>query len=191
VRDWQPIADRLYRSLLSGDEAAVRDAVEDLVTSGLALVEIYELGMVPALVRIGQAWAEGRISIAEEHRASAICERTLGRWSSAPPGRPRGVAVVCSAPSDEHSLPGQLATAALRENHWRVHHLGIGVPVDDIRNLASAEGADVVVISVALPAAQPEAEAMATALRADGRRVLVGRPGLTMSDLLAAVQAGD
>jgi hypothetical protein len=44
---------------------------------------------------------------------------------------------------------------------------------------------------VALPAAQPEAEAMATALRADGRRVLVGRPGLTMSDLLAAVQAGD
>jgi excisionase family DNA binding protein len=190
VRDWGSFAERLYRSLRSGDEASVRDLLGNLVRSGLPLVEICDRVMAPALVKIGQVWADGEISVAEEHRASGICERALGRWSPAPPGRPRGVAVVCSAPSDEHNLPGLMATAALRENHWQVHHLGTGVPVDDIRSLVAAEGADVVVISVTWPPARLEADNMANVLRADGRRVLVGQPGQTMTDLLAEIQGG-
>jgi len=187
VRDWSPFATRLYRSLLPGDEAAVRDEIGRLVEDGVSLVEICDRVMAPALINIGRAWAGGAISVAEEHRASAICERALGRWSPAPPGRPRGTAVVCSPPSDEHNLPGQMATAALRENHWRVHHLGIGVPFADIRSLVAAEAADLVVVSVTWPPARPEAERMAATLRADGFRVLVGRPGLTMADLISAV----
>jgi excisionase family DNA binding protein len=189
VRDWSPFIERLVRSLLSGEEAAVRDELGKLIESGVTLVEICDRVMSPALIQIGTAWAGGEISVAEEHRASAICERVLGRWSPAPPGRPRGTVVVCSPPSDEHNLPGQMATAALRENHWRVHHLGTGVPPADIRSLVAAEAADLVVISVTWPPARPEAEAMAATLRADGRRVLIGAPGLTMADLVAGVRA--
>jgi methanogenic corrinoid protein MtbC1 len=145
--------------------------------------------MVPALIRIGQAWVDGKISVAEEHRASSICERVLGRWAPAPPGRPRGVAVVCSPVGDEHNLPGEMATAILRGDHWEVHHLGTGVPREDIRSLVAAEDADVVVISVTWPPARPEADSMAEELRADGRRVLVGQPGMRMSDLLTLVDA--
>jgi excisionase family DNA binding protein len=187
VRDWMPFAVRLYQALLAGEEAAVRDEIGRLIEGGVTLVEICDRVMAPALADIGRAWAEGEISVAEEHRASAICERALGRWSPSPPGRPRGTAVVCSPPTDEHNLPGQMATAVLRENHWRVHHLGTGVPPADIRSLVAAEAADLVVISVTWPPARPEAELMAATLRDDGRRVLVGRAGLTMADLIATV----
>jgi len=190
VRDWAPFAECLSRSLLVGDEAAIRDELGQLVQGGVTLVEICDRVMSPALVHLGQAWADGKITVAEEHRASAICERVLGRWTPAPPGRPRGTAVVCSPPSDEHNLPGQMATAVLRENHWRVHHLGTGVPPADIRSMVAAEGAELVVISVTWPSARPEAAGMAAALRADGCRVLIGRPGLTMADLIAEVRAG-
>jgi excisionase family DNA binding protein len=189
VRDWEHFSNRFHRSLMSGDESDVRDLFADLLTGGVPLAEICDRVMVPALVRIGQDWSEGRISVAEEHRASSICERALGRWYSSPPGRPRGVAVVCSAPIDEHNLPGEMATAVLRNDHWRVHHLGTGVPAEDILGLVEAEAADVVVISVTWPPARPEAEAMAGMLSGDGRRVLIGQPGMTMADLLALVDA--
>jgi MerR family transcriptional regulator, light-induced transcriptional regulator len=190
VRDWDPFTDRFYAALASGDESGARDLIGDLVGSRLSLVEICDRVMSPALTRVGQAWADGTISVAEEHRASSICERVLGRWSPAPPGRPRGTAVVCVAPSDEHGLPAQMATAALREHHWRVHHLGVGVPVADTRRLVAAEGASLVVISVTLASARPEADALAEVLRADGCRVLVGGPGLTTAGLVAEVDAG-
>ena len=190
VRHWGPFSDRLHAALVSGDESGARDLLGDLVGSGLSLVEICDRVMSPALTRVGEAWAEGAISVAEEHRASSICERALGRWTPAPPGRPRGTAVVCAAPSEEHGLPAQMATAALRENHWRVHHLGVGVPVADTRRLVASEKASLVVISATWLPAAPEAEAMAEMLRSDGCRVLVGRPGLTVAYLVAAVEAG-
>lgn len=37
------------------------------------------------------------------------------------------MALVC-APGDQHQLPAGMATVALREDHWRVHHLGAGWP---------------------------------------------------------------
>ena len=58
------------------------------------------------------------------------------------------------------------------------------------RRLVATEKASLVVISVTWPPAALEAEAMAEMLRADGFRVLVGRPGLTTADLVAAVEAG-
>jgi excisionase family DNA binding protein len=190
VRDWDPITDRFYSALASGDESGARDLIGDLVGSGLSLAEVCDRVMSAALTRVGEAWADGAISVAEEHRASSICERVLGRWSPAPPGRPRGTACVGWAPSDEHGLPAQMATAALRENHWRVHHLGVGVPAADTRRLVAAEAASLVVISVTLPSARPEADALAQMLRADGCRVLVGRPGLTTTDLIAQAHGG-
>lgn len=184
VRDWEPFADRLHRHLMVGDEVGTRNLIDHLIAGGQTIADICDRAMVPALVSIGAAWRAGEISIAEEHRASSICERALGRWSSMPPGRPRGVAVICSPESDEHSLPGEMATAVLRENHWQVHHLGIGVPADAIRSLADAEGASLVVISVVYTPAVDEADHLAALLERPGRTVLVGRPGMTMGQLV-------
>ena len=40
--------------------------------------------------QVGANWAAGSLSIAEEHRASAICERLLAIRSQQPPGGPAG-----------------------------------------------------------------------------------------------------
>jgi excisionase family DNA binding protein len=189
VRNWETFAARLHAALMVGDESKVRDLFEDLVTSGVSIADVCDRVLVPALVRIGDQWMRGEISIAEEHRASAICERALGRWSPSPPGRPRGVAVVCSPTTDEHQLPGQMATAALREQHWRVHHLGVGVPADALKLLVEDEHADLVVISLAWPPALAEAHELAAALEAPGRRVVVGGPGRSIGGLISELGA--
>ena len=189
VRSWTPFSDRLLDHLLVGDEARVRELVADLVETGVGLVDICDHVLAPALRAIGERWARGELGIAEEHRASAICERALARWAPHPPGRPRGVAVVCSPTGEGHELPGLMATSVLRELHWRVHHLGVGVPADSVESLVADERADLVVISATSPAVLHDACELARRLTAPGRRVLVGRPGMTTADLAAEASA--
>ena len=184
VRDWGHQARRFHLALIEGDELAAREQVQRLCEGGASVTAICDRVLAPALVRIGDGWAQSKLSIAEEHRAAAICERLLGRLTPTPPGRPRGICVVASPADDEHRLAGAMATAALREDHWRVHHLGVNVPVAQIAALAGSEGAGLVVLSVTYPPAQAQAERFAGALSTSARRVLVGRPGAPLGDLV-------
>jgi methylmalonyl-CoA mutase cobalamin-binding subunit len=77
-----------------------------------------------------------------------------------------------------------MATAALREDHWQVHHLGVHVPIEQVAALAQAEQAGLIVLSVTSPASVVPAEVMARQLSRPGRRVLVGRPGIALRDLV-------
>jgi hypothetical protein len=66
-----------------------------------------------------------------------------------------------------------------------VHHLGVNVPAGQVATLAGSEGAVLIVLSVTYPPAQARAETIAATLSAPGRRVLVGRPGLPLGDLVS------
>jgi excisionase family DNA binding protein len=191
VRSWEPYVERLLGALLAGEESKVRELFDRLLASGVSVAELCDHVLSPALYAIGDRWAAGKLSIAEEHRASGICERALARWSAVQPGRPRGVAIVCSPVGDEHQLPGHMATAVLRNARWRVHHLGVGVPADAVVEMARLERADLVVITVTWPPARPEAESLAAALDDDDRQVLVGGAGMTMADLLELTGSSD
>ena len=184
VRDWSHQANRLYAALLDGQELAAREQLDRLREGGAGVAEICDRVMGPALVRVGLGWRRGVVSIAEEHRASAICERLLGRFTPSPPGRPRGVCVAAAPPGEDHQLPGAMATAALREDHWQVHHLGTHVPVQEVAALADAERAGMIVLSATYAATFAQAEVVARDLSRPDRKVLVGRPGMTLRELV-------
>jgi hypothetical protein len=152
--------------------------------------------IVSCLINIGDAWLKGEITIAGEHRASAICERALGLLTPAPPGRPRGVALVCSPPGDDHQLPGEMADARcspamvispfsqaspmfMRQDTITLSHTSA-----DVVHMADDEQPALVVISVTWPPARTLAQELADQLAAPGRRVLVGQPGMTLTDLV-------
>jgi MerR family transcriptional regulator, light-induced transcriptional regulator len=190
VREWPHHIDRLEALLLAGDELEARASVDRLSDGGVPLVELCEELIAPTLARVGDGWHRGRVSIAEEHRATAICERLLARLSTHPRGRPRGVAVVVAAPSDEHGFPSAMAAMALREDRWRVHHLGTQVPQEDLLALAKDVDADIIVISASTSSSTSSA-AMADLierLESAGHQVLTGGPGKRLSDLISAAR---
>ena len=189
VRSWTTQQDRLHRLLLEGDELAARQLVERLHDGGLQLLPLCEELLTPVLARIGTGWAEGRITVAVEHRAAAICERLIARLAVHPRGRPRGVAVVCTPPGEEHSLPSAMASVCLRSDRWQVHHLGTQVPVPDLVALLRAVKADVLVLSVCNPGLDGSVDDAADAARAAGVRVLVGAPGRPLRELVEMARA--
>ena len=190
VRDWTVQAGRLYAAIMSGDETLARHLFGRLAR-GVPLTELCERVIAPALYRVGQDWAAGEVTIAAEHRASAICERLIAARTQQPQGRPRGVAVVTTPPGERHGLPALMATACLREDRWLVHHLAADLPVGEVTGLAVLARAGLVVLSSATTeGAQRGGEAAdeITRSRAD-LQVLAGRPGDTLSQLQQLARA--
>jgi MerR family transcriptional regulator, light-induced transcriptional regulator len=190
VRDWAAQAAGLYDALVAGDETRARHVFARLAP-GVPLSDLCDLVIGPALHRIGAGWLAGNVSVAVEHRASAICERLIGSRAQQPQGRPRGTAVTATPPGERHALPTLMAAACLRDDRWRVHHLGADLPVADLIELTGATGADLVVLSSSTPdatrlAQQVEAELLASL---PDVRVLTGRQGDTLRELLDRARA--
>jgi len=190
VRDWAAQADRLHAALAVGDEAQAGHDFGRLA-AGVPLAELCELVIAPALRRVGAEWVAGELSIAAEHRATAICEGLIAARVHQPRGRPRGVAVTATPPGERHALPAMMAAACLREDHWQVHHLAADLPADEVISLAGDTGASLVVLSSATAGAARLAarEAREIRERLPNARVLAGRPGDTLSQLRELARA--
>lgn len=186
VRSWQHQVERLYALLVEGDELDARQLIDRLREGMIEPLVLCEELFAPTLRQIGEAWAEGRISVAVEHRASAICERLVARLAIHPRGRPRGVCLVTTPPGEQHGLPAAMAALVLRADRWQVHHLGTEVPTGDLIEMARHLSAALVVLSTTEPEAAAGAKDTADQVRAGCRaHVLVGAPGLSLRDLVA------
>ena len=182
-------ADALYDAIATGEEIDARTVATKLIDQGLSVAELIDHILAPALRRIGEGWVAGSVSIAEEHRASAIVERILGELSPNPRGRRRGTAVVVAPLGDPHLLPSTMAAVALRSANWRVHHLGGNLPNEEVLAFCAVNPVDVVVISSTSTDSYPEAEALATEISASIAPVVRGRSGYTITQMLDEVRA--
>jgi MerR family transcriptional regulator, light-induced transcriptional regulator len=154
------------------------------------MADLCELLIGPALRRIGDDWASGRVSVGKEHRASVICERLLALRARQPRGRPRGVAIVTTPPGERHGLPALMAAACLRQDRWHVQHLACDLPAAEVIGVARDTGARLVVLSVATADAVRLARQAAAEISAaePGLRVLTGAPGGSLHHLLRSAR---
>jgi methanogenic corrinoid protein MtbC1 len=161
-----------------------------LVDDGVSVTTVTQEVFVPALRLIGAEWHAGKLPIWVEHRASAIVHQLLGEHHPRPRGRRRGTAMVAALSGDQHALPTAMAAAALREDNWRVHHLGADMPGAELVQFCRQHPVDVAVLTVTNDAARGSAGRTARALEAEGVRTLVGHPGSTLADLQELARAG-
>lgn len=121
---------RLEDRLLAGDEAGSWSIIESALTAGVDPEEVYLEVLSPAMARIGDDWAAGRVSVAQEHRASVVMLRLIGRLGPrfSRRGRKRGTIVVGAPPGDHHGVPVALAADLLRGAGFSVIDLGADSP---------------------------------------------------------------
>lgn len=168
-------ADRLWRAVLDGDEYAAGQVVAGAIAAGTA-PETVLLEVVGAVQRrVGREWAANRISVAQEHAATAINERVLAAvttTSPSPTGRPR-VTVAC-VDGEWHALPARLLAEVLKLSGFRVDYLGAQVPAPHLITHLHRTGPDVVALSGSIVTRLPTAHATITACQAAGVPVITG-----------------
>ncbi len=88
---------------------------------------------------VGDMWVDGSIGVDEEHTASAVCLRLLGRLGArfARRGVSKGTVVLGTTESELHGLPTAIVSEVLRQTGFEVIDLGPMVPPSAFAKTAS------------------------------------------------------
>ncbi|MGO9334460.1 MAG: B12-binding domain-containing protein [Acidimicrobiales bacterium] len=145
-----PSPTRLEARLVAGDEAGAWDVLEASLASGMEPGEVLLDLVGPALRSIGTLWEHGKLSVADEHRASNLAARLISRLGArfARRGQKRGTVIVAAAPGERHGLPVAIAANLLRWRGFDVVELGADTPADSLAQAAAGEP-DLVAVGIA------------------------------------------
>lgn len=119
----------------------------------LGVPDFLEAVLVPLLRHVGDAWESGRLSVAQEHLASAVARATLHALLEAherPFAAP--VLVLATPPGQRHELGALAAAVVAALEGCSVHFLGADVPPEEVARAVRAAGARAVGLSLAPPA---------------------------------------
>ncbi len=111
-------------------------AAEQLLSQAFALfpAETVCLDIIQkGLASIGDGWYRGRVTVQQEHFASALALRRVEAMltSTPSPTRPGRIMVGCP-PEEEHTFVPLVLSLLLRRRGWEVIYLGANVPIRSI-----------------------------------------------------------
>ncbi|MEU5884859.1 cobalamin-dependent protein [Spirillospora sp. NPDC047279] len=176
------LVERLWDASSAGDEYAAADAALAALDGGVD-PEVFLLDVVaPVQARVGVEWAANRITVAQEHTATAINERVIGALAHHDAVRARRPAdgaaarraTVACIDGEWHAMPARILSEVLRLRGWHVDYLGAQVPTPHLIAHLHQTGPEVVALSSSIITRLPTAHATITACQATGTPVLVG-----------------
>jgi len=186
-------ATQLEARLVDGDEAGAFALCEDALSAWATPADLHLDLLAPALRAIGRRWEADELTVADEHRASAVATRVMSRFGPrfVHPGRRRGSVVIGAPPGDRHALPVMMVGDLLRDAGFAVVDLGADTPSESFVEAAGAADRLVAVAIGATLSGNEAAVADAVAALHDavpGAMVIVG--GAAFPDESAARLVG-
>lgn len=134
--------------------------------------------LLPALVGVGEAWADGRLSIAGEHLVSYSVQRRLAAAYEAASGHATGPSVVIGLPPGSRHELGLLAFAvAARRAGMATAYVGADLPSEEWESAVRKRGAQAVVMATPRLTDVVVAQAVVDRLRAAHPELVIGMGG--------------
>ncbi|MFJ4965258.1 B12 binding domain protein [Streptomyces sp. ADI96-02] len=177
VTDLPTLRDRLWAAVTGRDEYAAADLVMSALDGGVTPETVLLDVIAPVQSEIGRAWEADRLTVAQEHAATAIADRVIAALAHHPAHRPErhdGRITVACVDREWHVLPARLLAEVLTLRGWQVDFLGAQVPTPHLVAHLHHSGADAVALSSSISARLPAAHTAITACQAIGVPVLAG-----------------
>ncbi|MCV7118699.1 cobalamin B12-binding domain-containing protein [Mycobacterium nebraskense] len=171
------VREQLWGALADRDEYAAAATVFAAMDAGMTPEDVLLEVIAPVQHKVGTEWAANRLSIAQEHAATAINDRVIAALAHHPAGKAptRGGRVTLACVDGEwHALPARLLAEVLRLRGWQVDFLGAQVPTRHLIAHLHQHGPDVVALSCSIPTRLPAAHAAIVACQSAGFPVLAG-----------------
>jgi MerR family transcriptional regulator, light-induced transcriptional regulator len=205
----EEVRQRYLDAILQGSRREAFGVIELARTEGLGIRPLYLEVFQPAMREIGRLWQENRITVADEHLATAITQAAMARlyedlFRASP--QPGPLLVAACADQERHELGLRMICDVLEMEGWDTVFLGASVPVEDLVQMVRARHPQVVALSASIAPhvgrvreairAIREAEPQPAPLIAVGGRAFVDDPALAErlgADLTAkdAVEAAE
>lgn len=183
------LRDRYLQAQLAGNRReAIRLLIEDGLGGGAGVIELQAQVIQAAQNEIGRLWQQNRVTVAQEHMASAISQLGLAAlFERAAPAAPLDKKLVLACVTGElHDLPARLVADFLDLAGFDVRYLGADVPLDDLVRMIDAERPDLIGLSVTMSFNVPALRTAVARVRAAiDRPIFIGGHATTWAPALA------
>jgi DNA-binding transcriptional MerR regulator/methylmalonyl-CoA mutase cobalamin-binding subunit len=144
----QEPTNQLQDALLNFDHARAEVAMR--AYRHLGFRELINAVFVPILVEIGTKWADGQISILQEHYVSGfIHDQMSGMYLQLGSGPENGPHAICAGyPEEIHEIGLMAISIQLVLEGWRVTHLGTRVPQNELIEFINVQKPVLLCVSV-------------------------------------------
>jgi methanogenic corrinoid protein MtbC1 len=176
------LAQGYLNALLQEDRAQAEKIILNAAKAGPAIQDLYINVIQPCQREIGRLWHTNKISVAQEHYATAVTQVVMAQlypylFSSAPTEK-RGKAVVACVSGEIHELGARMLADFLEMDGWDSHYLGATTPAREIVQTVERHQAPLLCLSVTAALNLREADETITLLRGNPQTaktiVLVG-----------------
>jgi diguanylate cyclase (GGDEF)-like protein len=145
---------RFGDALRAADTAGAEAVVRNALAAGLPPATVQSRVMAPAMHRIGDLWSAGAITVADEHVATAICQRVLTSLYVSLQHRPAPVRrkiLLAAVQGDHHGMGLRMVGDVLEGAGHDVHHLGCDVGAEPLVAALTRHDPDLICLGVTLP----------------------------------------
>jgi len=172
--------DDFREALLAGNQGKATAVFRGALERSSALHESEVHVIQPAMYEIGRLWQENKVSVAQEHLASAIAQTLMARGYSLmdPANRFDRLASFACTAGNQHVIGLRMVADAFEYAGWNVQFLGANTPQAALIQHVRTQKPDLLGLSVSLPFQLRGARDSIAALRAecapDCPRIAVG-----------------
>ncbi|PSL44414.1 methanogenic corrinoid protein MtbC1 [Salsuginibacillus halophilus] len=166
--------------LLAGDDVAALLYVQKALEH-FSHTDVYEHVMTPAMYHVGDLWEQNKITVAEEHLATGVCDFVLAQIDHRdPPAAEAPRVLLCCLEGEEHYLGLKMAASIFRRYGWHVRFLGPTLPLEHVLKDAAQFQPQVIGLSGALAYRIPQLKASVETLKAETNAdiIISGRTAL-------------
>lgn len=166
---------RLYLDAVRAADApgAFRIAAGALA-AGMTIPELYQRVIAPAMHQIGELWARGALTVADEHLATSLTHRVLaalrppvwvGVGSEHDSGAAKGRVMLAAVEGEQHVLGLRMAADVLEDAGFETIYLGADVPIGSLLQALDSLSPDMLALSATMPELAPELDQVAAAVQ--------------------------
>ncbi|MFV8828410.1 MerR family transcriptional regulator [Alkalihalobacterium sp. APHAB7] len=177
----EQLADEILDALLQFRE----NKAHELMNQAFSLFNVEKVTIEilgPLLVRVGDMWEKGDITVAHEHFISSFLRTKIGNIFQSFPvdGYLPKVVAVCG-PQEKHELGLLIFTLFLRRKGFEVIYLGGGIPERDVELVIKEVGAKFFFTSCTLSLNLPSTFALIDHLQGTFEDLIIGVGGTALS----------
>ena len=140
-------------ALLTGDELAAEQTAREAMETGMGEAAISEAIITPALHTVGEMWAGGLLTPADEHLATEISLRVLALQREAfrrADERTSQQVILAGIEGELHVVGLSMAANLLRHAGYDVRFLGPDVPIQSLSQIVARRRPHVVALTVTM-----------------------------------------
>lgn len=150
----------------------------------MSLPTLYQRVITPAMHELGRLWAEGAITLADEHLATALTHRVLA--AIRPPQlfvqmseSDKPCALLAAVQGERHALGLRMAADLLEDGGYRIAYLGADVPTDALLQAVRTLSPALLGLSATMPESMQYLEEVVEKVRRErpGLRLILGGQG--------------